>query len=44
VIVFPEEPGASTGKVGRFKKGSFVVAVDAGLPVVPVSVPAVVTS
>ena len=32
------------GTVGRFKKGSFLVAIDAQLPVVPVSVPAAATS
>ena len=26
------------GRVGRFKKGSFLVAIDAGLPIVPISV------
>jgi 1-acyl-sn-glycerol-3-phosphate acyltransferase len=38
LIVFPEGTRSPDGAVGRFKKGSFLVAIDAGLPVVPVSV------
>jgi 1-acyl-sn-glycerol-3-phosphate acyltransferase len=38
LIVFPEGTRSVDGQVARFKKGSFLVAVDAGLPVVPVSV------
>jgi 1-acyl-sn-glycerol-3-phosphate acyltransferase len=38
LIVFPEGTRSVDGRVGRFKKGSFLVAVDASLPVVPVSV------
>jgi len=38
LIVFPEGTRSADGRVGRFKKGSFLVAVDAALPVVPVSV------
>ena len=38
LIVFPEGTRSVDGAVGRFKKGTFVVAVDAQLPVVPVSV------
>ena len=38
LIVFPEGTRSVDGRVGRFKKGSFLVAMDAGLPVVPVSV------
>lgn len=37
LIVFPEGTRSVDGTVGRFKKGSFVVAIDAQLPVVPVS-------
>jgi 1-acyl-sn-glycerol-3-phosphate acyltransferase len=38
LIVFPEGTRSVDGAVGRFKKGSFAVAVDAGLPVVPVTI------
>ena len=38
LIVFPEGTRSADGRVARFKKGSFLVAIDAGLPVVPVSI------
>jgi len=38
LIVFPEGTRSVDGTVGRFKKGPFIVAVDAQLPVVPVSI------
>jgi 1-acyl-sn-glycerol-3-phosphate acyltransferase len=38
LIVFPEGTRSTDGSVGRFKGGSFVVALQAGLPVVPISV------
>ena len=38
LIVFPEGTRSADGAVARFKKGPFFVAVDAGLPVVPVSI------
>ena len=38
LIVFPEGTRSVDGSVARFKKGSFLVAADAGLPVVPVSI------
>jgi 1-acyl-sn-glycerol-3-phosphate acyltransferase len=37
LIVFPEGTRSVDGAVARFKKGSFLVAIDARLPVVPVS-------
>jgi 1-acyl-sn-glycerol-3-phosphate acyltransferase len=38
VIVFPEGTRSVNGTVGRFKGGTFLLAIDAGLPVVPVSI------
>jgi 1-acyl-sn-glycerol-3-phosphate acyltransferase len=38
LIVFPEGTRSVDGAVGRFKGGSFMLALEAGLPVVPVSV------
>ena len=38
LIVFPEGTRSVDGAVGRFKKGTFIVAVEAQLPVVPVSI------
>jgi len=38
LIVFPEGTRSPDGTVGRFKGGSFLVAIDAGLPVVPISI------
>jgi 1-acyl-sn-glycerol-3-phosphate acyltransferase len=37
LIVFPEGTRSVDGRVGRFKKGSFLVAIASQLPVVPVS-------
>src|SRR5262249_19039018 len=38
LIVFPEGTRSLDGAVARFKGGSFVIALDAGLPIVPISV------
>jgi 1-acyl-sn-glycerol-3-phosphate acyltransferase len=38
LIVFPEGTRSRDGRVGRFKGGSFFLALEAGLPVVPLSV------
>jgi 1-acyl-sn-glycerol-3-phosphate acyltransferase len=38
LIVFPEGTRSADGRLGRFKRGSFLFAVEAGLPVVPVSI------
>ena len=38
LIVFPEGTRSVDGRIGRFKKGSFLVAINAGLPVVPVTI------
>jgi len=38
LILFPEGTRSRDGRVGRFKGGSFYLALEAGLPVVPLSV------
>ncbi|HEY3884285.1 MAG TPA: lysophospholipid acyltransferase family protein [Vicinamibacterales bacterium] len=38
LIVFPEGTRSVDGEVGRFKGGSFVIALDAAVPVVPISI------
>jgi 1-acyl-sn-glycerol-3-phosphate acyltransferase len=38
LIVFPEGTRSRGGRVGRFKRGSFHLALEAGMPVVPMSV------
>ncbi len=38
LIIFPEGTRSADGRVGRFKAGSFLLAIEAGLPIVPVSV------
>jgi 1-acyl-sn-glycerol-3-phosphate acyltransferase len=38
LIVFPEGTRSRDGRVGRFKRGSFYLALEAGLPIVPLSV------
>jgi 1-acyl-sn-glycerol-3-phosphate acyltransferase len=38
LIVFPEGTRSADGRLGRFKGGSFHLALEAGLPVVPISV------
>lgn len=38
LIIFPEGTRSADGRVGRFKSGSFMLALQAGLPVVPISV------
>ncbi len=38
LIVFPEGTRSLDGRVGRFKAGSFLLAIQAGLPIVPVAV------
>ena len=38
LVVFPEGTRSVDGTVARFKAGMFLVAIDAGLPVVPVSI------
>jgi len=38
LIIFPEGTRSADGRVGRFKAGSFMLAIEAGLPVVPLSI------
>jgi 1-acyl-sn-glycerol-3-phosphate acyltransferase len=38
LIVFPEGTRSTDGSVARFKGGSFVIALQSGLPVVPITV------
>ena len=38
LIVFPEGTRSRDGRVGRFKGGSFYMALEAGMPVVPLSI------
>ena len=38
LLVFPEGTRSLDGRLGRFKKAIFVIAIDAGTPIVPVSV------
>jgi 1-acyl-sn-glycerol-3-phosphate acyltransferase len=38
LIIFPEGTRSVDGTVGRFKGGTFLLGIDSGLPVVPVSI------
>ncbi len=38
LIIFPEGTRSADGRVGIFKAGSFLLAIEAGLPIVPLSV------
>ncbi|MFZ0492229.1 MAG: lysophospholipid acyltransferase family protein [Acidimicrobiia bacterium] len=37
IIVYPEGHRTTTGELGPFKKGAFVIAIQTGLPIVPVA-------
>jgi 1-acyl-sn-glycerol-3-phosphate acyltransferase len=37
VVIFPEGTRTKTGKLGKFKRGGFKIAVDLGLPIVPIT-------
>ena len=36
-VIFPEGTCTLTGEMGRFKRGAFQIAIDLGLPVIPLS-------
>ena len=36
-VIFPEGTRTKTGEMGRFKQGAFKIAMDMGLPIVPLS-------
>jgi 1-acyl-sn-glycerol-3-phosphate acyltransferase len=38
IVVFPEGTRSRDGAIGRFKNGSFLLAIRAGVPVVPVTI------
>ena len=38
VVIFPEGTRTKNGKLGRFKKGAFMIAADLHLPVVPITI------
>jgi len=37
LVIFPEGTRSRDGRLGEFKKGAFVTAIDLGLPIVPVA-------
>ena len=38
LIIFPEGTRSRDGRVARFKGGSFLLAIEAGLPIVPLAI------
>ncbi len=38
VVIFPEGTRSKTGEMGPFKKGAFKLAIDLGLPILPVTI------
>jgi 1-acyl-sn-glycerol-3-phosphate acyltransferase len=38
VVIFPEGTRSKTGVIGPFKKGAFKLAIDLGLPILPVTI------
>jgi 1-acyl-sn-glycerol-3-phosphate acyltransferase len=37
ILIFPEGTRSLTGKMGPFKKGAFVMALDLGIPILPIT-------
>jgi 1-acyl-sn-glycerol-3-phosphate acyltransferase len=37
-VIYPEGTRTTNGEVGRFKRGAFQIALDLGLPVIPLSI------
>jgi 1-acyl-sn-glycerol-3-phosphate acyltransferase len=37
-LIYPEGTRTRTGRLGAFKKGPFIMAIEAGVPIIPVSV------
>ncbi len=38
IVIFPEGTRSRTGKLMQFKKGAFILAIEAGVPILPVAV------
>jgi 1-acyl-sn-glycerol-3-phosphate acyltransferase len=38
IVIFPEGSRSRDGRLGQFKKGGFMMALDMGLPILPVSI------
>ena len=38
VLFFPEGTRSKTGRLGEFKKGAFIFAIDIGVPILPITV------
>ena len=38
LVIFPEGTRSKTGKMGPFQKGAFKLALDLGLPILPVTI------
>lgn len=38
MVIFPEGARSRTGKMGRFKRGAFIIAKEMNLPIVPITV------
>ena len=38
VVIFPEGTRSESGQIGTFKKGAFKLAIDLGLPILPITI------